>query len=71
MIEPRYTCGQCGWTAHPEDWPSKCVFHGSREEPPEWEAWCDSCGASWEESYEEEESDSGLEADFDTEGAPF
>ena len=54
MIDPLYRCTRCGWVAPSGDWPSKCVFMGSREEPPEWEAWCDECGASWEESEEYE-----------------
>lgn len=57
MIEKRYTCTCCGWTALPEDWPSKCSMMGTREEPPEWEAWCGKCGASWLESEEESEEE--------------
>ena len=48
VYDERFRCTECGFEGHSDDWESKCVYYGSREEPPEWEAWCPDCGASWE-----------------------
>ena len=49
MAWDRFRCTECGFEGHADDWPSQCVYY-SREDPPEWEAWCPDCGSSWEYS---------------------
>ena len=43
MTTTHYQC-DCGWTGTDDDFDLKCEFYGSREEPPEYSAWCPSCG---------------------------
>ena len=51
-IDQRYRCTKCGFEGTSDEWESKCIFWGSREEPPEWEAWCPDCGETWETTEE-------------------
>ncbi|NIP34997.1 MAG: hypothetical protein GWN89_08920 [Thermoplasmata archaeon] len=53
-ITQRYRCTRCGFDAYADDWEIECVFAGSLEEPPEYEAFCPGCGESWEEAIEVE-----------------
>ena len=34
----------CGWSGHDDELRAECTFHGSREEPAEYDAYCPSCG---------------------------
>lgn len=54
MLDDRYRCTRCGFEGESGDWESKCIFHGSREEPPEYVAWCPDCGETWETTEEVE-----------------
>lgn len=38
---------ECGWKGHEDDLRSECTFHGTREEPSEYEAFCPQCNANW------------------------
>jgi hypothetical protein len=44
----------CGWTGHEDEFRAECVFHGNREEPPEYEAYCPDCGANADQMSEVE-----------------
>jgi hypothetical protein len=33
---------------HEDDLRSECTFHGTREEPPEYDAFCPECDTNWE-----------------------
>lgn len=39
---------ECGWEGHEDDLRSECTFHGTREEPPEYDAFCPQCNNNWE-----------------------
>lgn len=39
---------ECGWEGHEDDLRNECVFHGTREEPPEYDAFCPECSNNWE-----------------------
>jgi hypothetical protein len=39
---------ECGWEGHEDDLRSECTFFGTREEPPEYEAFCPQCNTTWE-----------------------
>jgi hypothetical protein len=34
----------CGWYGSDSDIVLECTFHGTREEPPEYEGFCPACG---------------------------
>lgn len=42
----------CGWQGHEDDLRSECTFHGTREEPPEYDAFCPECGGAWDDMIE-------------------
>ena len=49
----RYRC-KCGWEGTEDELNSRCTFWGTREEPPEYEAYCPDCGANWDNMVEAE-----------------
>lgn len=54
-----YDC-DCGWTGHEDELRSECTFHGNREEPAEFEAYCPECGNNWDQM---SEADPGAQCD--------
>lgn len=38
----------CGWQGHEDQLRTECVFWGTREEPPEYDAFCPECNNNWE-----------------------
>ena len=43
MYDTKYQC-DCGWIGTDYDMEKNCVFHATREEPAEYEAFCPDCG---------------------------
>lgn len=39
----------CGWEGHEDEMLSECTFHGTREEPPEYEVFCPECHGAWDD----------------------
>lgn len=42
-LNERWVCDHCEWEGSEGDINKKVVFHGSREEPEEWEWYCPVC----------------------------
>lgn len=49
MNTQHYECTSCGWTGHEDELRSEQTFAGNQEEPPEFEAYCPSCGDNWDQ----------------------
>jgi hypothetical protein len=43
---------ECGWEGHEDELRNECTFHGTREEPPEYDAFCPECGGAWDDMVE-------------------
>lgn len=52
VLDTQYFRCKCGWQGHEDDLRSECTYHGTREEPPEYDAFCPQCSNNWEDMTE-------------------
>lgn len=51
-MNERYQCDNCEWNGPEDELETRCTYWGTREQPPEYDSFCPSCGDSWENMQE-------------------